>query len=359
MNDDFYKKELLSGGIFVVLIGVACIMSMFYTKPALSRVETPVARDLLQGKWCSQFENSFRQTFPINTASRNLWGRAEYAFFHEGRKGVVIGTNGWLFTDEEFSCPAKAAQNLDENLDFIHNTQKTLAQKNTRLAVVLVPEKARIFSAYTGQNSLPACRKDLYATIHDFLLLKGIVTTNLLPAMHASPAHESLYLKTDTHWSPAGARLAAQVTAQLVHVSFNDLELESNTFLSQKEDEKDYEGDLTHYIPGVSIQPDHIVNYVSSVAVASAGAPQDLFADSTPSVALVGTSYSFNPAWNFEGFLKEALKTDVLNMSDEGLGPLVVMDKYLKSAEWNNTPPRLLIWEIPERYLVMPHGVAS
>ena len=76
-------------------------------------------------------------------------------------------------------------------------------------------------------------------------------------------------------------------------------------------------------------------------------------------MTLVGTSYSANTNWNFEGFLKEYLETDVLNMADQGLGPLVVMDKYLENDAWKNSPPRLVIWEMPERYLLMPHGVSA
>ena len=46
-------------------------------------------------------------------------------------------------------------------------------------------------------------------------------------------------------------------------------------------------------------------------------------------------------------------------MADQGLGPLVVMDKYLENDAWKNSPPRLVIWEMPERYLLMPHGVSA
>ncbi|HRC26994.1 MAG TPA: hypothetical protein PKX87_06150 [Alphaproteobacteria bacterium] len=79
-----------------------------------------------------------------------------------------------------------------------------------------------------------------------------------------------------------------------------------------------------------------------------------LFGDESLPVALVGTSYSANPSWNFAGFLKEALKADLLNAADEGRGPFVTMDAYLKSKPFLETPPKVLIWEIPERYLAMP-----
>jgi len=46
-------------------------------------------------------------------------------------------------------------------------------------------------------------------------------------------------------------------------------------------------------------------------------------------------------------------------MADQGLGPLVVMDKYLQSDAWKNNPTCLVVWEMPERFLLMPHGIVS
>jgi len=82
-------------------------------------------------------------------------------------------------------------------------------------------------------------------------------------------------------------------------------------------------------------------------------AGSDLLGDAeTPEVALVGTSYSAQPRWNFHGALQEALQQDVGNYAKEGLGPFAPMFEYLKSADFAQAPPRLVVWEIPERYLV-------
>ena len=353
------NKEFLSSCVFAALLGAACTISMLHLRPALSTLETPAAKDLIQGKWPKQFENAFRESLPVSLASRNLWGRLEYALFHEGRKGVIVGAQGWLYTNEEFSCPAHYKQNLIENQAFIDSVKKTLAQKNTRLAIVLVPAKTRVLPEHMGENSLPSCRKNLYTDIRSSLVSNNIPVTDLLPVMLSSVARESLYLKTDTHWTPDGAKLAARTTAQLVQASFKDIELPENSFTSQAGGTKPFAGDLTGYLPGVGLPPDHFTSYISGTAVASTQIEQGLFGDAAPAVTLVGTSYSANTNWNFEGFLKEYLETDVLNMADQGLGPLVVMDKYLENDAWKNSPPRLVIWEMPERYLLMPHGVSA
>jgi alginate O-acetyltransferase complex protein AlgJ len=353
------KRELLSGYAFsIMLLGVG-IMALCHLPQTLARLERPLMDDVVQGKWTPQFEKSFREALPVNTASRDLWGRIEYALFHQGRKGVVVGARGWLFTDEEFLCPADYRQKLTDNLLYIYKTKQALEEKDVRVLITLVPEKARVFPGYLGANALSPCRLNLYASIRTSLIKKGVTVTDLLSAMQNSPFREKLYLKTDTHWSPAGARLAAQITAQLARGLFRDIKLPLNHFSSQEGGTKAVSGDLTSYIPGVAFPADQVISYATGISVAASSISQSLFDDPAPAVTLVGTSYSANPNWNFEGFLKEYLKTDVLNMADQGLGPFVVMDKYLQTEAWKKMPPKLVIWEMPERYFFMPHDVVK
>jgi alginate O-acetyltransferase complex protein AlgJ len=70
-------------------------------------------------------------------------------------------------------------------------------------------------------------------------------------------------------------------------------------------------------------------------------------------VALVGTSFSAKSDWNFLGFLQNALAAEVLNFSAEGQGPFAPMQTFLASDTFKNTPPKLVIWEIPVRYTSM------
>src|SRR5690606_19340461 len=84
-----------------------------------------------------------------------------------------------------------------------------------------------------------------------------------------------------------------------------------------------------------------------------------LFVDSTVPVALVGTSYSANPKWNFDGALRQALGSDLLNFAEDGQGPLLPMLKFLQSEELREAPPQWVIWEFPERYLPLPNDLSE
>ncbi|MEZ0262230.1 MAG: alginate O-acetyltransferase [Alphaproteobacteria bacterium] len=341
-----FNSNFTSGAFFLLFTGASFAMALSHLPATTAQLETPSAEALLKGAWAPKFEDQLNKALPVATASRNFWGGAEYAAFHDGRKGVVTGLDGWLFTSEEFSCPARYETNLAENLAYI---EKTAAR--AKVAVVLIPAKARVYAAQTGKE-MPPCRKWLYDEAMSFLKLRNIEAPQLLPAM---TGRDGVFLKTDTHWSPAGARIAAQEISLLLA----DAGFEKHAYRTKSGDMKERAGDLTRYVPGVDFEKDKYPAFTTAeeVTVAAAGAAQDLFGTAAPPVTLVGTSYSANPDWHFEGFLKESLQADVLNMADEGQGPFTVMDAYLESTAWKENPPALIVWEIPERYLLMPHGV--
>ncbi len=78
-----------------------------------------------------------------------------------------------------------------------------------------------------------------------------------------------------------------------------------------------------------------------------------------PQVALIGTSYSANPAWNFVGALQAALGEELASYATEGIGPFVPMVQFLLGADIERAPPRLVIWELPERALIVNQKLAA
>lgn len=98
-------------------------------------------------------------------------------------------------------------------------------------------------------------------------------------------------------------------------------------------------------------KPDELQKRSTDPVAGEAAGGEALFADSDIPVGLVGTSYSANPNWNFVGALKEALRSDVVNYAEDGHGPILPMLKYLQTDAFKNTPPQVVIWEFPERYL--------
>lgn len=287
------------------------------------------------------FEKKIDEDFILKDISVNFWKYLSFKVFGEGVKGVLIGNDGWLFTDEEFSQPEGYLENIKNNQDYILSVQKELS--DIRLLIVPIPAKSRVYEDKLGRYKIPDYRRNIYAEFIEFLNENNIGNVNLL-SVYEGHKDQELYYKTDTHWTPAGAALTAQ----------NILKPISNIKFKIKEKEVVYfTGDLVKYTSENGFLQERYTDYDII-----GGNNDDLFGDQYFPVVLIGTSYSADKRWNFEGALKAYLRADILNLADEGLGPFQVMDNYLKGTYLSAQKPKLIIWEIPERYLPVANGVS-
>lgn len=349
-------KKRITGIFLIVFMVTSVVMAAVFISQVIKNTENPTWDGLLRGHWAPGFEKTLNDTLPVSDMARDFWGATEFSIFGEGRKGVIVGQNGWLFTDEEFECPKNVHEHVEKNLSFIKSTRDQLQSKSIQLVIALVPAKVRLYSEYLGAHVVPACRYAIYARTMAFLQKEGIVGVDLLTPMSEASDKEKFFLKTDTHWTPEGAQFAAKQISGFV----DRAQLTSKHFdTSAGDGVHEHKGDLMRYLPGVPevvVAPDHMKSYETAEVTGedSAGAEDSalaLFGDDVPPVTLVGTSYSANPLWHFLGFLKDSLDADILDASDEGQGPFTVMTRYLEGTALQNTPPQLVVWEIPERYM--------
>lgn len=340
--------------ITVTLLGaVFAILAFQRAFPSLTKSGSSL--EFFNGVQVSVFEKEFDQSLGFKDASITLWGMLNLAFFKTGKPGVIIGEGGWLFTREEFDFPADYNRNMDQNLSYIRSIHDDLKRQNINLIIVPIPAKARVASAYLGGRDLPSYRDKIYADFQAFLTSHDITFVDTL-SVFEKMAPSTLYLKTDTHWTPEGARYAAHAVAHMLASEFPYLAYPASEYHIKTGEPLAHRGDLLRYVMAKPIEafwgiaPDQIRPYQA----VNESLSDDLFSDQIPGIVLVGTSYSTNPKWPFIDFLKESLGTDILNMSDEGKGPFEVMSSYLDSDSYQNQVPKLIIWEIPERYVPMP-----
>lgn len=332
--------------ILSIILAIGAIFSFFATSGTLSK---PSLAEFLNGKWTSSYETTFDEALFHYKPSLDFWNITNYKLFKEGKDGVIIGKEGWLFTTEEFDRPKGFADNLKFNTDFIAQTHDALAEKNVQLFVVPIPSKTRLLKTKLERQKLPTYRNTLYRDFISYLNKQNIRHLDL--AFYVQNP-ESFFLKTDTHWTAAGAELTAKHVARRVF-DLNLIENKGDTFATTLSQPQTYEGDLMRYTVNgdaaryVGLNADTI----QIPKTMSTTPNDDLFSDTQIDIALVGTSYSANKEWNFEGFLKQYINADLLNMADEGLGPFETMQNYLLSSTFKNTPPKLVVWEIPERFL--------
>ena len=304
-------------------------------------------KSITDGAASHALEAELDKNIPLRQPSIDAWGILEYNLFQNGRTGVLVGQDGWLFTDEEFKRSKHFDAEIAGKLEYITEVKRTLEANGTRLAVVIVPAKARVYTEHLGRYKKPLYWDGVYSSFLAGLKQRGVIAPDVLPALEAAKSQGDLFLKTDTHFTPAGARVIAQSIAETIRAS--NLNLTPGRFTEVPGKPVEHSGDLLKYIPMGNQQasgpkPDTLIS--STVEGSSGGG---LLGDAKLEVALVGTSYSANDKFGFPGSLKLELGADLLNAAQEGKGPIVPMREFMKTFKEN--PVKLVIWEIPERFL--------
>ncbi|ROL72798.1 alginate O-acetyltransferase [Pseudomonas vranovensis] len=341
-----------------IAFGVLLAGMFVYSLPpvfSFARNQTDAWNLFVDGKLLRKFEQVYDKRFFLREPSVELWANAQYRLFDEGTKGVVLGKDGWLYTNQEYRVPNNLEANLDGQLKQIAQVRQQLKAHNKRLIVLPLPMKVDVYAAHTERAVDPRAIS-LYDRFVERLQAQEIAVTPLRSAFLANLAGPELFLKSDTHWSPQGARLSAYELARQHPELLGD-----QRYLSHKVADKTVKGDLMNYIQFNHAQlapqfgPNQIALYETLKAEQSAS---DLFASETQSLMLVGTSYSKIDDWNFVGFLKEALNRDLLSVSVEARGPFEAMSQFLASDQLSNPEIDTVVWEFPLRTL-LAHRLGS
>lgn len=336
MDTTLTKADRFLAASSMLLVGAIGAVTIATTPPG-----TP-GSGMADGSFQRAYEARFVDGLPTRGWTTGLWNAVRMAALGEVNDGAVPGRNGWLFTAEEFTEPTETRDLATE----LETARAALASADIQLVPVIVPDKARIMRAH-----LPRGRSAGFATRYDRTLATieqaGLPVIDLRPAMrNAAPA----FMRTDTHWSPAGARVAAEAVA----AALADITLPATGFATFTAASLPFDGDLLTFANTgpwrgrIGPAQETIATFETLAEEAGGG---DLFGDVTIPVVLVGTSFSARTEFHFAGFLRQAFGADVLNVAIEGQGPFVPMDRFLHSDAIHSATPRIVIWEIPERYL--------
>ncbi|SSC71362.1 unnamed protein product [Ciceribacter sp. T2.26MG-112.2] len=309
---------------------------------------------LFHGSLTARVETLYRKGLPHNQLAAHLVGAGRYLLFHEGRPGVIAGKEGYLFTDEEFRQGFDRQAVIDRAVIGIEDVSHRLAMRGIRLIFVPLPAKTDIYSDELQAGSSAATVAGLYDDLLDRLRQVDIATVDSRDALLTARADSQVYLRTDTHWTPAGAAVVAKAVVQEA-LGGGGEEFELVTAPARK-----VEGDLVRFVTGgafadlIGLADEDVTPFIAERRE-TAQAELDIFgASSSIPVTLVGTSYSANEVWSFAAFLSFWSGLDVANASLIGQGPVVPMRDFIASLEQSDSLPQTVIWEFPIRYLTDP-----
>ncbi|SEG77137.1 alginate O-acetyltransferase AlgX-related protein [Marinobacterium lutimaris] len=340
-------------GILFILMLVGMVI---YSLPSIykfSKTQTQAQSWELftDGELLRQFEVFYDKRLFLRDFSVRQWANLSFLLFGEGTSGVLLGKEGWLFSSQEAIVPNSLASNIDRQMEKIAQVKAQLEASGKRLIMLPVPMKMDIYREYT-QTGLRPQVDDLYQAFVTRLEQQQIAVCNLRAAFVAARDNQNLYVRTDTHWSPAGARLAAQTLAGQYPELMGDSAFESDLV-----EEKELKGDLLNF---VNFAPELQPQYFASVTIplyetVDKGQSDDamgLFEETSQSLMLIGTSYSRVDDWNFPGFLKEALHKDLMMMAQQAQGPFAPMEEFIESSSFSSPDVETVIWEFPVRTLL-------
>jgi len=268
--------------------------------------------------------------------------------YMRGYRVVVEGKDGWLFRTEA------ELQWLEPNDPELWLSLKRLiaALKARGTQVMMFPQpprglvETRMLKDETLQKFDINELQRRYSGLVDQLRAVGVLVVDGSVFSHNSG--EQYFYKRDGHWKASGSRRAAElIAAQVKEAGFS---FTPKQFETSQTGLVGSRGTMTHVVStlcGLMYPAEFGPAYQTR-----APATDDLFGDeAAPEVALVGTSFSATPTYNFLGFLRTALNTDVYQAAMAGGGFDGALSQYLASALYQQNPPKLIIWEFPYQQL--------
>jgi alginate biosynthesis protein AlgX len=261
---------------------------------------------------------------------------------------LTPGNNGYLLYSGDFSPNTFA---IDGRTQYYAQLDQALKSKGIQLILSPLPSRTIVYPEVLDKNqplqstySTDIAREN-YRKSFQRLGDLGLKTTDLLSTalqQRQTDDSKNLYFTRDYHWTSEGAKLYAQATAREImkFEAYKSLPKEkfSNKFVRSENTESRL-AYLLQQVCGTKTPPEKI-NLFETTRVGG-----NLLGEDAYPVVITGSSFSAEPKYNFEGFLKEALSSNVLNAAVGGGGYNASLEAYLLGEAYAKEKPKFLIWE--------------
>jgi alginate biosynthesis protein AlgX len=274
--------------------------------------------------------------------------------FRRSFRVVVDGKDGWLFRSEaelieEFGPTERGLADL-------RRLVRAFQSRGTRLVIVFVPSRGLMHSDQLPDDT--TFNVDLAWNAYQSALHRLRETGAIVPDLTKLRDRDdgaAFSLRRDHHWSPDGARAVAEIVAEEL-LSIPDLNLPEVLFRTRRSGLLSAPGTLARAVSQICDinYPQQYFPLYETIPLQVASEEDDLFGEpEVPEVILIGTSFSRGARnFDFAGFLREFLRTDVINAAVAGGNYSGAMDQYLNASALHETNPKLLIWEITAHHAI-------
>jgi alginate O-acetyltransferase complex protein AlgJ len=268
---------------------------------------------------------------------------------------VEIGTQGWLFPvwDRVARIDMQA---LRSALQTVGEAIGILRAARIQVAICLIPSRKRLMRQFlpAGTQVSPEAVQRYSLTVAE-ATRAGALVPDLDAAFRAQmqrdPAHP-MFFKTDTHWTPMGAELAAVEMARQMRAQMQlPASQRPGTRLGDLRPMVLAAGDLTHHV--AAAQRGNFGAEQSLIrAILPAEGPAALLEDDSYDTIVVGTS-NVQPRFGFQPVLSNQLVRPVgLSWRPNNVGTYFALLEYLRSDSFKRQRPRVLVWNHLEQDMV-------
>jgi alginate biosynthesis protein AlgX len=272
------------------------------------------------------------------------------------------GVNDWLFIDSEFASNRFAWDfNGGNQYDPVRRFSEALERQGMKLVVIPVPNRPAVYTdgidrnqAVQGKFNVETARANYNDSVEKFRKI-GINTVNIQEAFlqhitaHNTSEPGKLFFARDHHWTPAGARVAAQAVKSRIQASTLK-GLAKAEYSTHPTGMYDFHGNIPDRVetacPGVRIPNEQVPSYLTERRDSG-----NLLGDEAIDVTLLGSSFSAAPwspkelDYNFAGFLQENLHASVVNAAISGGGYDAASEAYFLSPSYAQHKPKVLLYE--------------
>ena len=213
------KADVMFSLVFVVILVVIMVLNLLAPNKEVSADENRrlagrprfLADSLLSGEYMEKYEKYLSDQFAGREVLRNARVVLNRLGGSKEENGVLIGKNGQLM--EKLLVPDQEVlgNNLDAIVDF--------AEKNQKMPVymMLVPDAANVLNKDLPLLYTAADQKRMIAQVKREL--DTHVTWIDVESVLNKHTDDTIYYKTDKHWTSAGAYYVFQAAAELMDIS--------------------------------------------------------------------------------------------------------------------------------------------
>lgn len=318
---------------------------------------------ILNGKYLRAYEKRLEKENAFVKKARPLYQSFAWKVLRDPGEKALNADSSFLYYRQDVDFLVKPApwtlDSLENPIEAVLDFKAELEKRGVELLVVVVPGKPSIYPEFLNSSMYSLFGKDfsLGRRFVDTLQVLGVHTVNLYPVLQKEKQNDRtgdlLYLNTDTHWTPRGARIAAKAIAEQVkkmEVSkeLPKLALKDSIVTAVRTGDIATMADLEYAFPDQTVEAHQVKD-------AKTGAP--LRSDFRKSkILILGDSYSriyetdapMSAGW-ISQFANE-MQTPVASIVSDGGASTLVREKLARrSGALKNK--KLVIWEFVERDL--------